>query len=209
MNGFGSAGFAADPPCRCEAHTRSTMPQTSAAECTGRKPEGEKGYRVILGRGEFSFTLPTAAKTKNEKDPSVGLLRERAVKVQSGIGWSSFVFSVLQSVCTFFAALGGLRLLIGAGALAAATQAGIRWDHFHQNWIRIPMVGFAVGGALLNLVILWQIRRLRNHPAAQWRRKPVPASKTRMEQVQFVLSWITLVLIGIEEVTHFRTFHHF
>ena len=71
------------------------------------------------------------------------------------------------------------------------------------------MVSFALGGALLNLVVLWQIRRLRNHPAAQWRRQPVPVSKIRMERVQFVLSWITLVLIGLEEVTHFRTFHHF
>jgi fumarate reductase subunit C len=157
----------------------------------------------------FSFTLPTGAKTMRETDAPAGLLPERATKVRSGIAWSSFAFSVLQSVCSFFAALGGLRLLIGAGALAAATQAGIRWDHFHQNWIRIPMVAFALGGALLNLVVLWQIRRLRKRPAAQWRRTPVPASKTRMERVQFVLSWITLVLIGLEEVTHFRTFHHF
>ena len=134
---------------------------------------------------------------------------ERGAKLQSGIAWSSFAFSVLQSVCTFFAALDGLRLLIGAGALAAATQAGVRWDYFHQNWIRIPMVGFALAGALLNLVILWQVRRLRNHPAAQWRRKPVPASKLRMERVQLVLSWITLVLIAVEEITHLRTFHRF
>lgn len=71
------------------------------------------------------------------------------------------------------------------------------------------MVGFALCGSLLNLVILWQIRRLRNRPAAQWRRGLVPASKLRMERVQFVLSWITLVLLGVEEITHFQTFHHF
>ena len=168
--------------------------------------EEQQSLFLTVGR---SFTLPAGAITKRDIDAPAGLLPERAAKVQSGIAWSSFVFSLLQSVCTFFAALGGLRLLIGAGALAAATQAGIRWDHFHQNWIRIPMVAFALGGALLNLVVLWQIRRLRNHPAAQWRRQPVPVSKIRMERVQFVLSWITLVLIGLEEVTHFRTFHHF
>jgi fumarate reductase subunit C len=134
---------------------------------------------------------------------------ERTAKVQSGIAWSSFVFSVLQSVCTFFAALDGLRLLIGAGALAAAAQAGARWDHFHKDWIRIPMVAFALAGALLNLAVLWQIRRLRNRPAAQWRQQPVPASKRRMERVQLVLSWITLVLIAVEEITHVRTFHGF
>jgi hypothetical protein len=157
---------------------------------------------------ELSFTL-TGAKAKREEDTPAGLLPERAAKVQSGIVWSSFVFSVLQSVCTFFAALDGLRLLIGAGALAAITEAGVAWEPFHRDWIRIPMVGFALAGSLLNLVILRRIWHLRNHPAAQWRRRPVSASKIRMERVQFVLSWITLVLIGLEEIIHFRTFHHF
>jgi cytochrome b subunit of formate dehydrogenase len=156
-----------------------------------------------------SFTPSSATKPKKEKNAPAGWAPENVVKVQSGIAWSSFVFSVLQSVCTFFAALDGLRLLIGAGALAAATQAGTRWDHFHKDWIRIPMVGFALAGALLNLLVLWQIRRLRNRPAAQWRQQPVPASKRRMERVQLVLSWITLVLIAVEEITHFRTFHRF
>jgi len=156
-----------------------------------------------------SFTLTTGGKAKSEKSAPDGLLPARVARAQSGIVWSSFVFSVLQSVCTFFAALDGLRLLIGAGALVAITQAGIAWDRFHTDWIRIPMVGFALAGALLNLVILRRIRRLRSHPAAQWRLKPVRASKMRMERVQFILSWITLVLIGLEEITHFRTFHHF
>jgi hypothetical protein len=158
---------------------------------------------------DSSFPLTTDAKAQPETDAPDVLLPERAQSIQSGIVWSSFIFSVLQSVCTFFAGLAGLRLLIGAGALAAITQAGIVWDHFHTDWIRIPMVGFALGGSLLNLVILWQIRRLRNRPAAQWRRGSVPAPKLRMERVQFLLSWITLLLVGLEEITHFRTFHHF
>jgi hypothetical protein len=39
---------------------------------------------------------------------------------QSAIAWSGFFFALLQSVCTFFAALDGLRLLIGIGSLAVS-----------------------------------------------------------------------------------------
>ncbi len=33
---------------------------------------------------------------------------------QGVIAWSSFFFAVLQSICTFFAAVDGLRLVVGA-----------------------------------------------------------------------------------------------
>src|SRR5262249_29855208 len=115
----------------------------------------------------------------------------------------------LQSVCTFFTALDGLRLLVGAGALAAILQAGTVWDHFHANWIRVPMVVLAFAGSVLNLLILRRIWRLRSRPAAQWRLVPPSPRKIRMERFQFALALITIFLIGIEEVTHFRTFHRF
>jgi hypothetical protein len=128
-------------------------------------------------------------------------------KVQGIIAFSSFLFVLLQSVCTFFTALDGLRLIIGVGSLTSIIQAGIIWDHFHTDWIRIPMMGFALAGSLLNLAILRRIRRLRNHPAAQWRQKPLSPRKVRMERIQLILSWITLALMAVEEVTHLHTFH--
>jgi hypothetical protein len=136
-------------------------------------------------------------------------LPSQANNAQTVIAWSGFVFALLQSVCTFFTALDGLRLLIGAGALAAIIQAGTVWDHFHTNWIRMPMVVLAFVGSVLNLLILRRIWRLRSRPAAQWRIIPPSRRKMRMERLQFALATITLVLIGIEEVTHFRTFHRF
>ena len=128
-------------------------------------------------------------------------------KTQGVIAWSSLTFAVLQSVCSFFVALDGLRLLIGVGALASVVGAGEQWDRLHTDWIRVPMVGFALVGALLNLTILMRIRRLRNRPAARWRQLPVTPQKIRMERVQLVLSLITLALIVIEEITHLHTFH--
>jgi hypothetical protein len=117
-------------------------------------------------------------------------------------------FAILQSVCTFFAALDGLRLLIGIGSLAAATQVGVAWDHFHTSWIRVPMILFALAGSLLNLVVLGRIRRLRNRPASQWRQPSPAPGRLRMERLQFVLSLLTLALVAIEEIIHLHSFHH-
>jgi hypothetical protein len=151
----------------------------------------------------------TSAKPSKSAQPELRFFPSQVTGTQTVVAWSGFMFAVLQSVCTFFTALDGLRLLIGAAALTAIVQAGTVWDHVHTNWIRVPMVVLAFAGSILNLLILRRIWRLRSHPAAQWRRIEPSPRKIRMERVQFALSLITLVLIGIEEVAHFRTFHHF
>jgi hypothetical protein len=151
----------------------------------------------------------TSAKPPEPAGTALKLPPSQVTNAQAVMAWSGFLFAVLQSVCTFFTDLDGLRLVIGAGALVAVLQAGTAWNHFHTNWIRVPMVALAFAGSVLNLLILRRIWRLRNHPAAQWRRVPVSPRKMRMERLQFALAVITLTLISVEEVTHFRTFHHF
>jgi fumarate reductase subunit C len=126
---------------------------------------------------------------------------------QRAIAWSSFFFALLQSICTFFAALDGLRLIIGVGSLAMSAGAAALLDRFHANAIRVPMILLALVGSLLNIVILIQLRRLRNRPSSQWRQRPLTTRKIRMERTQLALSVVTLVLIGIEEYLHFRTRH--
>jgi hypothetical protein len=128
---------------------------------------------------------------------------------QGAIAWSSFFFALLQSICTFFVALDGLRLAIGIGSIALSAGAGAFLDHFHANWIRVPMVLLAFIGALLNLAVLLQIWRLRSRPASRWRQIPATPGKMRMERVQFALSIGTFVLIAIEEWFHLRQFDHF
>jgi len=124
------------------------------------------------------------------------------------IAWSSFFFAVLQSVCTFFAAVDGLRVAIGVGALVLGAGVGGFVRELHSDLIRLPMIGLALFGSLLNLVVLWQVRRLRSNPAAHWRQRPLSAGKIRMERVQLVLSIVTLVLVAIEEYWHIRWHHH-
>jgi hypothetical protein len=127
---------------------------------------------------------------------------------QGVIVWSSFFFAVLQSICTFFAAVDGLRLVIGVGSLAVSAGIGTAMDRFHQDWIRVPMMVLALLGSSLNLMILMQIRYLRNRPASRWRQRPLSPSRIRMERVQMALSLATLVLIGVEEYLHFRWCGH-
>jgi hypothetical protein len=124
------------------------------------------------------------------------------------IAWSSFFFALLQSICTFFLALSGVRLVIGIGSvvLSAGVAAGL--EKFHANWIRLPMIGLALLGSLLNLAVLIQIRSLRNRPASGWRRRPLSPKEARMERVQWLLSFATLILIAIEESLHWNRAHH-
>jgi len=118
------------------------------------------------------------------------------------INWSALFFAVLQSVCSAFIALNGVRLLIGVGAFAAASGALKLADRMHIDAIRIPMMLLALAGSLLNLVVLWQVWRLRKRPASAWRQTAVPKRKLASEWLQFILSILTLVLLAAEFVAH-------
>jgi len=118
------------------------------------------------------------------------------------IGWSSFLFAALQSVCSAFIALGSVRLLIGIGAFTAASGALKLADRVHIGAVRIPMMIFALAGSLLNLVVLWQVWRLQRRPAAAWRLQPQSKRKKASVWLQFTLSIITLFLLAAEFVAH-------
>jgi len=124
------------------------------------------------------------------------------------IAWSSFFFALLQSICTFFLALSGVRLVIGIGSVVLSAGAATAFEKFHANWIRLPMVGLALLGSLLNLVVLIQIRILRSRPASRWRQRPLSPKQVRMERVQWFLSFATLILVAIEEYLHWNRFQN-
>jgi hypothetical protein len=125
------------------------------------------------------------------------------------IGWSSFFLAVVQSVCTIFVALSGLRLLLGAAAFGAAVGVMKFADQrIHIDAVRIPMEVFAIAGAVFNLVALWQVRRLRGRAASAWRQKTISRSKFASEGVQLALSVLTLILLAVESYYHLRNTHH-
>jgi hypothetical protein len=116
--------------------------------------------------------------------------------------WSSFAFALLQSLCSAVVAISGIRVAIGLSALAAAAGIHAPARGFHADAIRIPMMALALIGALLNLYLLWNARRLRNRPSAQWRRVSLSAKKKASERLQLILSILTLLLLAAEWITH-------
>jgi hypothetical protein len=120
------------------------------------------------------------------------------------LNWSSFGFAVLQNICAAFLALNGVRLAIGLGSVATAGGIVPALFKFHADAIRIPMMALALTGSIVNLLALWQIKRLRNRPAAQWRRQPLSLKQRRSEGLQIALSIVTLLLLATEYLLHHR-----
>ena len=140
-----------------------------------------------------------------EQEAPIATRPRNAVQRRSWIlGLASLFFILLQSACTAFMALSGLRLLIGIGSLAAATT-GLRWiDSIHGEAIRIPMELLAVAGSLINLYAIWRVRSLRARPSSQWRVGPVTPEKKRSESIQIGLAVLTLLLVCVEWAFHLR-----
>jgi hypothetical protein len=146
---------------------------------------------------EPAQTPPETSKTgTSASSPKMSLVNTKL------INWSALFFAVLQSVCSAFIALGSVRLLIGIGAFATASSVLKLADRMHIAAIRIPMMLLALAGSLLNLIVLWQVWRLRKRSASAWRQQPVSKKKITSEWLQFTLSILTLLLLAAEFVAH-------
>src|SRR5580692_5063209 len=80
------------------------------------------------------------------------------------LGGASFLFALLQSLCTAVLTISGIRVAIGLSALAAASGIYAPARGFHQDAIRIPMLILATVGAVVNLAVVFWIWRLRARP---------------------------------------------
>lgn len=120
----------------------------------------------------------------------------------------SLLLALLQSICTAVLTFSGLRVLVGLTALAAAAGVYEPATGYHQDAIRIPMLGLAAAGAVFNLALLFWIWHLRARPSAQWRRRELSKKEKRSERLQVVLAVVTLVLVGLEAWTHTIVFRH-
>lgn len=129
------------------------------------------------------------------------MTNSNSLKIVSG---TSLLIAILQSICTFFLTLNGIRFAVGLTAvvLASSVVGPIRW--FHQDAIRIPMLIIATVGAIAELGILLWTRHLRNRPAAQWRRREMSKGEKRSRGLQFALALVTLVLVATEAWTHHK-----
>ncbi len=127
---------------------------------------------------------------------------ERLEKRTNAFVWAGLVFAFLQSVCTAVIAASGMQFAVGLGAFIIAVATSVPSQAFHREAIRLPMLIFALVGAGVNLGVLWQVRRLRRRPSAQWRLRPLSAHKRRMERWQLAMSVLTILLVLAEFAAH-------
>jgi hypothetical protein len=139
-------------------------------------------------------------------EPNV-LTLEQNRKAHWVVSGTSLFFILLQSACTAVMAISGVRVVIGLGALVAASGLGTPAVGFHRDAIRIPMMVIAVLGSVINLYVIWRIRSLRNRPASQWRMTVPTGRQIRSEQFQIALAILTLLLVIAEWITH-RIIHN-
>lgn len=131
----------------------------------------------------------------------------RAVGVRA-LNWTAIGFAVLQSVCALAVTLATAGTLIGISLLSAFSGFMRVAVSFHADWIRLPMIGIALAGALLNLWVLARLRRLRANPASAWRRQPTDPKQLHREKIQLSVALATIALVVLEACLHFHNHGH-
>jgi hypothetical protein len=109
--------------------------------------------------------------------------------------------------CAVLLMTSAYRVSIGATSLLSASFAQ-PFEWFHQDLIRLPLFAIAIAGSLINLYLLWNARRLRNRPAAAWRKVPLTDRERRTEWFQLLSSLATLLIIGGDFVSHWWFLSH-
>jgi hypothetical protein len=131
--------------------------------------------------------------------PAGGRLdNEKRMGLVSG---ASVLMALLQSLCTAVLTINSIRLGVGLAALAAGSIAAPVLS-FHRDAIRIPMLTLAVVGAVVNLLVLAWVWRLRARPESQWRKRELSKKQRRSERLQVSMAILTLILVGLELWAH-------
>jgi len=99
-------------------------------------------------------------------------------------------------------ALMGISLFVAFSGLMRLAVA------IHADWIRLPMIGVALAGALLNLWVLARLRRLRANPASAWRRHPADTKQLHREKIQLYVALVTIALVALEAGLHLHYHGH-
>src|SRR6266852_2652352 len=112
--------------------------------------------------------------------------------------WGALALAVLEALCVFAVAMARAGFVLGGSSAVVASWA----NFFHRDIFRIPALLLATVGALINLYLLWNARRLRNAPAAAWRKRPRTSRERWRIGLVFWLSVLTLATVAAEVYFH-------
>ena len=117
--------------------------------------------------------------------------------------WTVLILAFIEAVCVFSVAAAKAGIVLGS---AAAALMG--WSlALHRDAIRIPVLLVAIVGAGINLYLIGKRWRLRNSPAAAWRKRPLTRRERLKIGLVLGLSVLTLV-VALSEIYFHRVFHH-
>ena len=136
---------------------------------------------------------------------SVETTQDSTYDIQAPVkrSWGAFLLATVEALCLFVVTAGRAGF-----ALSSAAGAAAGWAAFlHRDVFRIPALLLAMGGSLFNLFLLWRSHRLRNAPAAAWRKKQLTKKERWRVGLVFALSVVTLMVSGSEIYLH-RSLHH-
>lgn len=156
------------------------------------------------GFGRTRGPMPLAVEDRREDFKlDVGLPEvANSSKTQVLLGSGSLALAAIEAVCLFFVSANGVIVLLGGAAIGLAQ--GAAW--IHSAAIRLPLLGLAAFGALLNLWLLVNSWKLRNAASARWRKKALLPSERKRIILIAVLSILTLLFVGAELFLHHK-FH--
>jgi hypothetical protein len=101
----------------------------------------------------------------------------------------------------------GCAILVFANRIAlltsgVATGLTVHASALHSEPVRLPLLALATFGSGLNLFALWNARRLRRKPEAQWRMRPLRFGDKLRNTVVIVASVVTLFMVISELLLH-------
>jgi len=135
--------------------------------------------------------------------PSETANQSHSVVPSLGRSWGALLLAILEALCVFSVGMARAGIVLGAASATAVNWA----NFFHRDIFRIPILVLAVAGAGFNLYLLWNGHRLRNAPAAAWRKRPLTTVERWKIGVVFCLSILTLVTAAAEVYYH-RILHN-
>jgi hypothetical protein len=129
------------------------------------------------------------SKPSSERPASLRLFSAGVVSLATG---------VVQAACVWLMAGNAVKALLGVGSSVAASGSSF----FHSAPVRLPLMTFAALTASFTLFVVGNGWRLRNRPAAQWRRKPLSPRQKVSSLVAVAFSVLSLILVFAEILAH-------
>jgi len=152
-------------------------------------------------RSDAAELIQTETLQREALQASGDLERNNQIPIKRSLG--TFILAVVEAVCLFAVATAGAGIALGSGAAAVAG-----WAIFlHRDIFRIPALLLASAGSAFNLYLIWTAHRLRNAPAAAWRKRPITSRERSRIVLVVALSILALIICGAEIYFH-RLVHH-